>query len=139
MTITEQIRNLRHHPRGDLEEAGESIKEQIERQRQAGDVSAEEAAQLMNDVNNERARIRRGRGESSGVDRDPLQALPVIDGPFKGMTFAHSADFFYSAQIDAPGVTQPTLVPGHHAGTGRTLYRLRCLSDGRKVWSCASE
>ena len=37
-------------------------------------------------MNNERARIMLGQVDSSEVDRDPLQALPVIDGSFKGMT-----------------------------------------------------
>lgn len=138
-TITKQIRNLRSHPRGDLETVSEAIQAQIEHQRLAGEIGDEEAAQLVASVNNERARIRLGQGENSGSDRDLLQALPVIDGPFKGMTFAHPADYFYLAQLDAPGLTRTAMVPDRSAGMGRTLYRLRCLTDDRLVWSCASE
>jgi hypothetical protein len=138
-TITDQIRNLRNHLRGDLKEVGEAIKAQIEQQRLVGEIGDEAAAQLVANVNIESARIRQGQGEGAGSDRDILQALPVIDGPFKGMTFAHSADYFYAAQLDAPGLTRPTLVPDRNAGMGRTLYRLQHLADGRQVWSCSSE
>jgi len=37
-----------------------------------------------------------------------LVVLTRVDGfPFKGMTFAHPADYFYLAQLDAPGLTRP--------------------------------
>ena len=138
-TITEQIRELHNQPRAELEDRSEAIKAQIERQCAAGETGDEAAALLVAGLNNECARIRHGQGVSDGADRDPLQAIPVIDGPFKGMAFAHPADYFYLAQLDAPGLTRPGMVPDRNAGHGRTLYRLRRLTDGRQVWSCASE
>ena len=63
----------------------------------------------------------------------------MIDGPFKGLTFARPADYFYSAQQDSPGLTRPALVPDQSAGIGRTLYCLRGLTGGWQVWSSVSD
>ena len=84
-TITEQIRELHNQPQAELEDRREAIKAQIERQRAVGETGDEAATLLVAGLNNECARIRHGQGVSDGADRNPLQALPVIDGPFKGM------------------------------------------------------
>lgn len=65
--INQQIRSLRTLPRESLVSQGESIKVQIEHQRQAGCVSAADAAQLVADVNNETARILKGGARVDGV------------------------------------------------------------------------
>lgn len=65
--ISQQIRSLRTVPRAILESQGEAIKARIEQQRQAGDVSEADAAQLVADVNNEKARILTGGSKPDGV------------------------------------------------------------------------
>lgn len=71
--------------------------------------------------------------------RDPLQAWPIIDGPMQGQTWAHAGNYFYAAEVVAPGTARPTRGPDPKAGTGRTEYRLHKLQAGGYVWSCAQE
>ncbi|MNJ46088.1 hypothetical protein D3C77_412090 [compost metagenome] len=56
--------------------------------------------------------------------RDPLQALPVMDGPFRGKDYANHDDAFYVAQINAPA-----------SAPARVLYRLRRHAALGLVWA----
>ena len=139
--ITEQIRGLHCVPRPELKGRSEDISMQIEQLRHTGGINDDTAFQLLADLNNERSRLSLDQGSitNNGEPRDPKQALPIIDGPFKGMTFAHSANFFYLAQIQTPGIARLALMPDRSAGTARIRYCLSYQSDGRLVWSCAGE
>lgn len=92
------------------------------------------AGRLVANMSNEGARIRHRQGESIDAGRDPLLALPVIDGPFKGMTFAHPADYFYLAQLDAPK-PDATGVVQHWSNTVPIAKSARW----KAVWSSASD
>jgi hypothetical protein len=104
-----------------------------------GEINEESAVQLVFDVNNERARIKRARSERGEDNPIPFQELLVVDGPFKGAAFAHTTNHFYTAQLHLPSLMRPDVFPGRIAPMDRILYRLRRSTGGRLVWSCVSD
>lgn len=56
--------------------------------------------------------------------RDPLQAFPVIDGPFRGKTWANPDDTFYVGQINAA-----------EGEAARVCYQLRRHAELGLVWA----
>ena len=104
--ITKQIRALKDLPRWEVENQGDAIKEQIEKLRKAEVLNEAAAAQLVADVNNERARIFRSPGSVMTHERDEETGRVLssrIDHPDgSAQTRVRDADGNLTDWVDVP-------------------------------------